>query len=335
MNYVEWLRVRNCLRIVAIILGIGVLLAVIMRISLTRYMSPESWIQHFHEPGTVVTHVTLPDGTQRTIWDNAHEQTHVVIDDYGYRGKHIVVTEPASRAHNEHDNVAVGSIHVAESQNGSLSTTVIDTNGSVPMLYYMAFADVIALIVAMCLAAPFAREIDGHLEIALTKPVPRARYALGAIGADVVGIIAASFMTFVALYLCQLLFESARVDFSGINARAVVMGLAAPLAWYALLCAATTWFNRSYVAVLVAALPVAIVVGALTLLEPSNIVATIVHQTAWIISRLDPWTYVQLHFDSTEVDPGAATFGWRLLLEILFFIVYGALAVIKWQRVEA
>src|SRR5262249_39339679 len=180
---------------------------------------------------------TLPDGTKRTIWDNAHAQTHVVIDDHGYRGKHIVVTEPASRAHNEHDNVAVGSIHVAESQNGSLSTTVSDTNGSVPMLYYMAFADVVALIVAMCLAAPFAREIDGHLEIALTKPVSRARYALGVIGADVVGIVAASFMTIVALYLCQLLFESARVDFSGVNARAIVMGIAAPLAWYALLIA--------------------------------------------------------------------------------------------------
>ena len=335
MNYVEWLRVRNCLRIVAIILGIGVLLAVILRISLTRYMSPDSWIQHFHEPGTVVTHVTLPDGTKRTIWDNAHEQTHVVIDDRGYAGKHIVVTEPSSRAHNEHDNVAVGSIHVSESQNGTMSTTVIDTNGAVPMLYYMAFADLVALIVAMVLAAPFAREIDGHLEIALTKPVSRTRYALGVIGADVVGIVAASVITCLALYLCQLLFESARVDFSGVNARAIVMGLAAPIAWYALLCAATTWFNRSYVAVLVAALPVAIIIGALTLVEPANIVASIIHQTAWILSRFDPWTYVQLKYDSTTMDAAAATFGWRLSLEILFFIVYGALAVFKWQRVEA
>jgi hypothetical protein len=335
MNYVEWLRVRNCLRILAIILGIGILLAVVLRISLTRYMSPESWIQHFHEPGTIVTHVTLPNGTARTIWDNPRERTHVVIDDLGYRGKHIVVTEPASRAHHEHDNVAVGSIHVSESQNGSLSTTVIDTNGSVPMLYYMAFADLVALIVAMVLAAPFAREIDGHLEIALTKPVSRVRYALGVIGADVAGIVAASVLTMIALYLCQLMFESARVDFSGVNARAVVMGMAAPLAWYALLCAATTWLHRSYVAVLVAALPVAIIVGALTLIEPTNIVATMVHQVAWVISRFDPWTYVQLKIDPTTADARAANFGWRLLLQILFFIVYGALAVFKWQRVEA
>lgn len=335
MNYVEWLRVRNCLRIVAIILGIGVLLAVILRISLSRYMSPDSWIQHFHEPATIVTHATLPDGTKRTIWDNPHERTRVVIDDLGYAGKHIVITQPASRAHDQHDNVAVGSVHVSESQNGAVSTTVIDTNGSVPMLYYMAFADLVALIVAMVLAAPFAREVDGHLEIALTKPVSRTRYALGVIGADVVGIVAASFMTVVALYLCQLLFESSRLDFSGVNSHAVAMGLAAPLAWYALLCAATTWFNRSYVAVLVAALPVAIIIAGLTLVEPTNIVAVIVHQTAWILSRLDPWTYVQLKYDSAAMDVGAATFGWRLSLEILFFVVYGALAVVKWQRVEA
>ncbi len=98
---------------------------------------------------------------------------------------------------------------------------------------------------ATILAAPLAREIDGHLEIALTKPVSRVRYALGAIGVDAVGIIAASIMTVVAFYLCQLLFESARLDFSGINTRAIAMGIACPLAWYALLCALTTWLHRS------------------------------------------------------------------------------------------
>ncbi len=100
-----------------------------------------------------------------------------------------------------------------ESRHGTMTTTVIDTNGAVPMLYYMLLADIVALIVATILAAPFAREADGHLEIALTKPISKVRYALGAIGADVVGIVAASFITVVAFYLCQLLFESARARF--------------------------------------------------------------------------------------------------------------------------
>jgi hypothetical protein len=338
MNYVEWLRVRNCLRCVAIVLAIFVALGVVLRISVNHYMSSEAWIAHMAaQNGAKETNVVLPDGTKRMIIDDPSDQTHIVVDDHGYAGRHVVITEPSRRAHEEHDNVAVGSIHVTESHNGSMTTTVIDTNGSVPMLYYMAVADIVALIVAMVLAAPFAREVDGHLEVALTKPVSRARYAIGAIAADVVGILAASVLTIVALYLCQLLFESARLDFSGVNARAVALGLVAPAAWYALLCAATTWLNRAYIGVLVAALPVALVVGVLTLLEPSNVVARIIHDTAWVLSRLDPWTYVKLtitnHPDNS--DAGAATFLWRFPLEILFFVVYSALAVWQWRRVEA
>lgn len=334
MNYVEWLRVRDCLRIVAIVLGILVLLAVVMRISLARYMSSDAWIQHFKKPDTVVTHVVLPSGTKRTIWVNAHDHSSMVIDDYGYQGEHIVVTEPTGRAEKEHDNVAVGSVHVVTSHHGAVTTTVIDTNGSVPMIYYMAVADLTALIVAIVLAAPFAREVDGHLEVALTKPVSRVRYAIEVIAVDVVGIIASSLLTIIALYICQLLFEAGRLDFSGVNARSIVIGVAAPVAWYALLCAATTWLNRAYIGVLVGALPVAILVGALTLVQPNNLVAQIVHNVAWGLSRLDPWTYVQLQGPET-LDGGASTFGWRLGIIVLLFIVYSALAVWQWRRVEA
>ncbi len=335
MNYVEWLRVRNCLRIVAIVLAIFLLLAIILRISVSRYMTTDAWLEHFQDPGTTATHATLPDGTKRTIWDNPREQTHVVIDDRGYAGKHIVVTEPTKRTHESHDKVAVGSIHIVESRHGSVTTTVIDTNGSVPFLYYMAVADLMALIVAMVLAAPFAREAENHLEVALTKPVSRAQYALGVIGADIVGVLAASLLTIVALYLCQLLFEPGTIDFSGVNARAIAIGITAPLAWYAMLCAATTWLRSSYIAVLVAALPLAIVIGLLTLIEPNNVVARVVHDVAWTLSRLDPWTYVRVQTDNITNDTGASTFGWRLGVEVLFFVVYSALAVWQWQRVEA
>ena len=41
MIYVEWLRVRNTLRIVAIVLVILVALAIILRVSVSRYLSPE------------------------------------------------------------------------------------------------------------------------------------------------------------------------------------------------------------------------------------------------------------------------------------------------------
>lgn len=338
MNYVEWLRVRNLLRTVIITLGILVVLAVVLRVSVARYMSPDVWVhQAMMHPGVKVTHVTLPDGTPRTIMDDPAESTHAVIDDLGYKGKHIVITEPSSRAHEENSKVNVGSIQVYESHNGKMTTTVIDTNGAVPMLYYMLLADIVAVIVATILAAPLAREIDGHLEITLTKPISRVRYALEVIGADVVGIVAASFLTVVAFYICQLLFESARLDFSGVNSRAIVMGLACPLAWYALLCAATTWLHRSYVAVLGFAWPITIFIGVLTLIPTHNAVALFVHDVAWVLSRLNPLTYVSFaqpneHGSFIYSD---SNFSLRLSMQFLFFVAYGALAIWKWQRVEA
>jgi len=337
MNYVEWLRIRNCLRVVAIILAIFVLLAVVLRVSVARYMSPDAWIEHFHDPGTTVSHVVLPDGTKRTILDNAAEQTHVVIDDRGQQGKHIVVTEPTARAHTDTKHVNVGSIQVQESRHGSLTTTTIDTNGSVPMLYYMAFADLFAIVIGTFLAAPLAREIDGHLEVSLTKPVSRARFAVGAIGIDVLGILGTSLLTVVALYICQLLFETPSLDFSGINARAIAMGIASPLAWYALLCALTTWLNRSWIGVLAAALPIAGVVGILTLLPTQNVIALFIHDTAWVISRLNPLSYVSMAVPSDDgtVSYRPDNFGLRFTLEVMFFVVYGAIAVWRWQRVEA
>jgi len=338
MTYVEWLRVRNCLRTLAIVLGILVFLAIVLRVSLARYISPEEWVHHIAlDPGASETHLTLPDGTKRSIIEDPTERTHVVIDDRGNAGTHIVITEPSSRAHKDSSHVSVGSIQVSSSNHGSVTTTTIDTNGAVPLIYYMALADVAALIIATMLAAPLAREIDGHLEIALTKPVSRVRYALGAVGADVTGIVAASVMTIIACYLCEVLFGTYRLDFSGINARAIAMGIAMPVAWYALLCAATTWFNRSYGAVLGFAWPVAILLGVLAAIHPTNTVGLFVHDLGWVLSRLDPLSYVSFGVpnDHGTVDYMGANFAMRLGIEVVLFGAYIALALLRWERVEA
>ncbi len=338
MNYIEWLRVRNCLRTTAFVLLIVVAVAGVLRVSLSRYMSPAQWVRHIaREPAATQTHLTLADGTKRTIIDSPADRTHVVVDDRGKAGTHIVITEPASRAHKDSSNVQIGSIHVNESRQGNLTTTTIDTNGAVPMLYFMGFADVIALIIATVLAAPFAREMDGHLEIALTKPVSRVKYAIGIIGADVAGIVLASAVAVIACYICELFFGTYRVDFSGLNWRAILMGLMMPPAWYALLCAATTWFSRAYGAVLGFAWPVAIVVGVLAVVHVSTPLGLLVHDAAWVLSRLDPLTYLKF---ATPDENGTVTysgtdFAMRFGIEILLFVVYAALALVRWERVEA
>ncbi len=117
------------------------------------------------------------------------------------------------------------------------------------------------------------------------------------------------------------------------------MGLALPLAWYAMLCAATTWLSRSYGAVLGFAWPVAIFIGVLdarsSRATPSRL---FVHDVAWVLSRLDPADATcscaarTRRHRSTMRD---SNFELRLSIEVLFFVVYGALAVWQWQRVEA
>jgi hypothetical protein len=335
MNYIEWLRIRNCLRTVAIILAILVVLAVVLRVSFARYTSPATWVANMtNDPRSKVTHSVVAGGIKRTVIDNPADQTHVVIDDRGSAGSHIIVTEPSSRSHEDSDFSHIGNM-VSSHSSGGITTTVIDTHGSVPMIFYMAVADLVAVIVATILAAPFAREIDGHLEIALTRPCSRLRFALGAVGVDVVGILASSLLTIVALYLCQLLFETWRLDFTGENGLAIVMGVALPLAWYAMLCAATTWLNRSYGAVLGFAWPVTLLITGLTHVQPSNTVAVVVHDVAWGLSRLIPLSYVHLAGTSGVDNYAGLSFEWRLLAEILFFVVYGAIAIWQWQRVEA
>ncbi|MDP9025616.1 MAG: hypothetical protein M3N13_09620, partial [Candidatus Eremiobacteraeota bacterium] len=172
MTYVEWLRVRNVLRILAVVLGVLIVVSLVLRISFSSYIdSDEAFLKHIQtQPGTKVTHAVLPGGIPQTIIDDPIDKTHVTIDNLGYGGRHIVIQEPKSGDHTSHDHISMGSVQVMESDKGGIRTTVVDTNGAVPFLFYMFASNIVALIIATILGAPFARENDGHLEVALTRP---------------------------------------------------------------------------------------------------------------------------------------------------------------------
>ncbi len=344
MSYVELLRVRNVLRVLAIVLGALIVISLVLRIYFNRYVTDDmAFIQHVQmAPGAKVTHTTLPDGTPRTIIDDPHDQTHVTIDNLGYGGRHIVITEPRKKSHE--DNVTIGSIQVFESANGKNSTTVIDTNGATPFMFYMAIVDVMAFIIATVLGATFARENDGHLEFALTKPASRERFAFGVMGVDVGGIIVGSVMTVVALLICQSMFEIPHFDFTGINAQAIAVGLIVPLTWYAMLNAATASLRRGYGAILGFAWPVAILVTVFGIISwGDSLLGKAVHGFFWLLSRIDPLTYLAFPAQTdahngtavTTVGATAASFGMRISIECLLLIIFVALALYQWRRVEA
>lgn len=338
MNYVEWLRVRNCLRVTAIVLMILVAIVIVLRISFYRYTNYDAWVNHIElQPGSHVAHTVLPDGTKRTTIDDPADQTTIVLDEPTAGGRHIEVTEPTSKAHEHEEHVNMGSINVHTSHGGRFTTTTIDVNPAVPLLAYMGIADLVALIVATCLGAPFARENDGHLEFAMTKPATRVRVAVGTMGADIAGIVAASFLTIVALYVCQLIFGGWRVDASGVNFRALLMGIALPLAWYALLCAATASLRRGYGAVLGFAWPVAILVVVLAEAPLGlSLLGQTVHAIFWTLSRIDPLSFASFDFGSSpHAQQAQASFAARYGIELALFVLYSVAAVVQWRRVEA
>lgn len=200
---------------------------------------------------------------------------------------------------------------------------------------FVVFGAVVALIVATVLGAPFARENDGHLEVALTKPTDRTALALMTIGADVTGIVGALAIGTVFAVVLHTIFYPPWITFHFIDAISIAMGVAGPLSWYAMLAAATASVRRGYGAILGIAWPVAAVVAALSLVDASdNPLAALIHSVFWTLSRIDPLVY--LHFEHGDAQP-ALNSPWlpRLAMLAILAVGYGAIAVAQWRRVEA
>ncbi|HEY1656583.1 MAG TPA: ABC transporter permease [Candidatus Tumulicola sp.] len=344
MTYVEWLRVRAALKWTAIVLGAIVLLILILRIVLLAGGKDDA-LAFVHgvetDANSHVVRSTLPDGTRRTTIDNAKDSVHITIDDSGYQGKRITISETSSHP-GEHapKNIVMGSLNVQSAANGRETITTIDTNRPESFAYYGAIATFIALIVATILAAPFARENDGHLEIALTKPIGRTALALESIGVDLLGIVAAWVMSVIFLIIGHSIFEAPHFVFMPGDVMIVGLGLTGAAAWYAMLCAATASMRRAFGVVLGLSWPVSALLVLLAKLPLGNgQIGQIVHFITVPLARINPFYY--LHFGPAFTVDGrpqgslAVSPAYELPALAILAIVYLALAVWQWRRVEA
>lgn len=339
MNYVEWLRVRNCMRIVAIVFGIMLVLTLAARIWLAvQFGSDQALVEHIKtEPGTV-TQQSLYEGRPRTTIVNAREHVRVTIDDRAGGGKAVTIQEPRS-GHAEHDAAALGSVKITTTTGPATKTTVIETDEAVPVAIYLAIGSLLGLIVATVLGASFARENEGHLEFALLRPVTRERFAFGVIGVDLAGIVIAEVMAMIAMVIGQAMFEVPRFDFSHLTVTFVLLMFAVPFSWYAMLNAASASLKRGAGAVVGFSWPVGFLVVALSKVDVTGTpIGDAFHAVFWTISRLIPLTYGSVQFDnntgSTTVS-GTGNPSTNLLVVIVLLLAYGALSVLQWRRVEA
>lgn len=347
MGYVEWLRVRGCLKVTAFALGCLFLLAVVARLALMGHHDYVDWAYGLKsDPASQVTQTTLADGTQRTTIDNSAKQLHVVIDDRGSRGKHIEIDDYSAQGSSD---LSGGSLmlHNGNKNESKLpgnrgTRIVIDSDSDVTnFVSYVIVGLIVAFIVATVLGVPFARENDGHLEVALTKPASRERFSAAVLGIDIGGIAVVFVAGIVFAIAAQSLFELPRVSFAARDAMASIGGIFAPVAWYSMLAAATASIRRGYGAVLGFAWPVAAIVLGLSLVTPgNNAVLNVVHSIAWSLSFINPLTYTTVNGSVIVDDSAGHTIvgfadGGHVVALALLSAFYCALAILQWRRVEA
>ncbi len=323
MLYTEWLRVRGTLKWIAIVLGILLVVCGIVRIATLR-LDGVGYIHDLQsQPDTKTSVTTLSDGVKRTTIVNDREKASVTIDDRGYDGKHNVM----SRKHTGGDSIngLFGTVSVQTASSGDADVTVIDTNTPTFFGDFTVIGLVVALIAATILGAAFAKESDGHLEIALTKPIGRTSLALQTMLVDCAGVAAAFAMGVIFGMIFHAIFQSLKIRVSWQDVASVAVALLGSIAWYAMLNALTASMKRAYGIIVGLAWPVAGIVLALTGLPPGNEVRDLLRTIAHAISYIDPLNYLNVVTATTN----------QIVLLAVLALVYGTLAAIQWRRVEA
>lgn len=335
MNYVEWLRVRNTARTVAIVLGIMLVLGLAGRIWIgVEFGNTQSIISNIQsDPGSVTTHTTY-DGRPRTVVVNAQKNLRVTIDDLANGKKsYSIVRSPGGAASDSAQHEVSGSTTITTTTGATMSET-IGSDGPPPFAFDLAAAYIVGLIVATVLGVAFARENNGHLEFAMLRPVSRERFALGVIGVDIVGILLCEALAIVALVIGQSFFGPLVPSFHNVTLALIAAVVMLPIAWYALLNAASASLKRGSGAVMGFAWPVAaiiVVLGSISLGD--SLLGQLIHTVFHTLAYLIPLNYGEMHVNGSSV--ADAPFAKNALAATILFVVYGALAIVQWRRVEA
>ncbi|MGZ3497902.1 MAG: hypothetical protein ACXWNK_16370 [Vulcanimicrobiaceae bacterium] len=340
MYYVELLRVLRGMRVVGIILGILLVFAIGLRLVFWQAGSPEKWVSSAERSPTAhITHTRLPDGTNRMVVDDPQERTHIVVDDRGYNGKHVTILEPTSKARHQHEgnHISMGSMSMDESSRNGLSRVEFETNNSTDLGKVFLASLPLALIFATIVGCTLARENDGHLELAWTKPVSREVYALTAIGVDLAGIVATVIGSVIVFIAATALFQLPLLYVNGDAVMNILIALLMPMAWYAMLTAVSASLKRGYGAVIGAAWPVAVILPLFVAAFSSHRESSIAQAVAAILRTIDtlnPLIYVG-GLGKTDVGLVPSGLATSVIASFALIIVYVALAVLQWRRVEA
>ncbi len=341
-QYVEFLRAKGALRIALILLGLALLAGIILRFSV-HGAGVNDWASTIeHSRSAHVTRTQLADGSSRTVVDDPVKRTYAVITRRNGQ-VFMTITKPAHGSAESHDSVVMGSADINTATRGGVSHVTVRYVPGVSYDLGILFLITIpmGLLAATILGAPLAKENDGHLELAWTKPISRERYAMQAFGIDLAAIIIAQLCTFAVVMLGTLLFVVPRFTYPHDLGWYIALAVLGPAAWYAALTVASTSLKRGPGLVIglgwLFALFVPGIAGALSGAAPVNAVAAGFYAIFRALSYLDPIAYLSIKAGSnsaaTTLNLGTS---WNTILALVgLTVVYLALSLVQWRRVEA
>ncbi len=347
MDYVALLRARNVLRITAIVFGALILLTLVVRIaSPTHFYVDNSSFnfgtsQNFYGKAAVVQHETLPNGVKRTIVNDPVTHRHFVIDNHGYFGTTVTEQRPTSSQKASSTVVGPG-FKVHTSRRNGIKTTHFTFGGGIDLGFLAGLSILAGLILATILSCAFGSENEGHLELAFMRPRSREALAIRVIVTDVLAIIAGQLLAVVAAIAMLAIYVYPQITFSTNTVVLVLASLLLPIAWYAMILAATARMRRGYGAVAGMAWPVAggVAGGRAAFAHQTQPVAQLLHAIITPFTYLDPFWYVQgvsMHAHRTPhifLQTGTGSASPALWSLAVLALVYFALAVLQWRRME-
>ena len=228
-----------------------------------------------------------------------------------------------------------------ESQNASRATDAAAALVPLPWPALLAVAAFFAAIVATGLGSTLSQENNGHLELALTKPYSRARYATTAIAVDLAAILVAEFVALVFIVLHIAIFHRTTNELvSGpdpiFNALRFMLF---PLAWYGIIAGASAGLRGKAGIVQGLIWPVALVLAALRDIPATGAWQTW-HNVFVALNAFNPLIYVAFHEQASGTTihlVGATALPAALGAAVLAgLLIAGWLAATwQWRRVEA
>jgi hypothetical protein len=338
--YVEFLRATRALRIVGIVLGLALLGGLIFRLSFVNHATPEAYITDIEKSPTAhLTETRLPDGSTRTIVDDPQKHRHAVITRQG-RAFTMDLTEPAdsSRAHG-HDTATMGSLNVNEDTHAGVSHLTVSYSGTPEISWAALFvgSTLLGLLAATILAGPLAKENDGHLELAWTKPVSREAYAGAAFAIDIATIVLSQLACIVIALVCILMWAVPAMRLGNGGFPLIVLSLLVPIAWYACLTAFSASVRRGPGMVVGCGWFAALIIPSVMAGTSGSAVPLVqaIHAVFKALAYIDPIVYFPSFSSGRAHGNLVGTLGEALMATAILSVAYIAVAVLQWRRVEA